>query len=196
MKQKIKSTIALILCAMFVITGIIGASTTIAYAADEKVPVKVTFKKTTVTVSKDANDDDDNLDVTLKTLKKKWGKPKKSVDDMGGGNVSTAYTWKKGKSSIKYTVGSGVVLSYFDVFVRDKNVAIFGIKYGMKKDTALKKLEKLAKDETSLTISKNEDDPKKESIFVIINGASNCKVDLKNGKVISIDYYSMINYKK
>ena len=85
MKQKIKSMLALILCAMFVMTGILSTGADTAYAADGKVPVKVTFKKTTVTVSKDASDNDDSLDVTLETLNKKWGKPKKTTEDMGFG---------------------------------------------------------------------------------------------------------------
>ena len=191
MKQKIKSMLALILCAMFVMTGILSTGADTAYAADGKVPVKVTFKKTTVTVSKDASDNDDSLDVTLETLNKKWGKPKKTTEDMGFGYVTTTYTWKKGKSSIEYTVGDGPIHSYFDVFIYDKNVEIFGVKYGMKKDAALKKFKKLAKKESDISVSTNEDNPKKESIYVM-NGAANCTVELKNGKVIAIEYTSIV----
>ena len=191
MKQKIKSMLALILCAMFVMTGILSTGADTAYAADGKVPVKVTFKKTTVTVSKDASDNDDSLDVTLETLNKKWGKPKKPTEDMGFGYVATTYTWKKGKSSIKYIVGDGPIHSYFDVFIYDKNVEIFGVKYGMKKDAALKKLKKLAKKESDISVSTNEDNTKKESIYVM-NGAANCTVELKNGKVIAIEYTSIV----
>ncbi len=192
MKQKIRSITALILCAMLFITGIISTETDSAYAAGGKLPVKVTFNKKTITVSKDARDDDDSLDVTLETLNKKWGRPEKTTEDMGFGYVATTCTWKKGKSSIKYIAGDGPIHSYFDVFIYDKNVAIFDIRYGMKKDTILKKLKKLAKNETDISVSANKDDQKKESIYVIINGVSNCNVKLKNGKVIAIEYTSII----
>ena len=49
---------------------------------------------------------------------------------------------KKGKSSIKYIVGDGPIHSYFDVFIYDKNVEIFGVKYGMKKRCCIKETEK------------------------------------------------------
>ena len=68
---------------------------------------------------------------------------------------------------------------------------IFGVKYGMKKDVALKKLKKLAKKESDISVSTNEDNPKKESIYVM-NGATNCTVELKNGKVIAIEYTSIV----
>ena len=61
----------------------------------------------------------------------------------------------------------------------------------MKKDAALKKLKKLAKKESDISVSTNEDNPKKESIYVM-NGAANCTVELKNGKVIAIEYTSIV----
>ncbi len=50
MKKTIRSIFTLTLCIILVITGIINTGTDTACAADGKMPVKVTFKKKTVTI--------------------------------------------------------------------------------------------------------------------------------------------------
>lgn len=69
--RKLTTIIAMILCAIITVTSF-GTDT--AYAAS-KTPLKVTFNKKTVTLAKDASTM--TTSVTVKTLTKKWGKPKK-----------------------------------------------------------------------------------------------------------------------
>lgn len=123
MKKKMTSIIAMLLCAILTITGI---CTDTAYAAEKEVPVKVTFNKKTVTVTNK---------ITAKSLKKKWGKAKKETNDS-----STIYTWKKGETSISYNDDPDFRM--IEVNIYDKNGKMFGVKVGMKKDAALKILNK------------------------------------------------------
>lgn len=123
MKILLKSMLAAVLCAAVIIAGI---STGAAYAAEKEVPVKVTFNKKNVTVTNK---------VTVKSLKKKWGKPQKETNDR-----STIYSWKKGKTSINYFDYSNAQM--LEVNILDKNGKMFGVKVGMKKDAALKNLKK------------------------------------------------------
>ena len=140
MKKTFKSILAMILCAMIAITGI-GTET--AYAANSKTPIKVTFNKKTVTLSKDINDSVKPLN--LKTLNKKWGKPKKTEQE-----TRTEYTWKKGKTTINYYVSktpkaerTGCERTYIRIDSYDANGGAFGIKVGMKRSKAEKILKNL-----------------------------------------------------
>ena len=145
MKKLFRTMIAAILCAAIAIASI-GTDT--AYAAG-KVPLKVTFNKKSVTLSKDINESIKK--VSLKILKKKWGKPKKKTND-----GYTTYTWKKGKTSIRYSAGK---FSDIDINIEDRNGEMFGLKIGMTKDAALKRTEKLginrAKDLTEEILKKS-----------------------------------------
>lgn len=143
MKRKLTTIIAMFLCAIMTLTAI-NPST--AYAAS-KTPVKATFKGKTVTLTKDINA---KSTVKVKTLKKKWGKPKKDVwedtDFSGKKYKTTTYRWEKGDTGIEYNlpekdVGSNTKCIRFGS--RDKNFKILGIKVGMKQEKAQKILEDL-----------------------------------------------------
>ncbi len=145
MKTLLKSIITAVLCAAVVIVGIRAESGT-ACAAEKKVPLKVVFDKTAVTLVKDLNDTKYNPgrvgeSAKLKKLKEKWGGPsKKEVSENG----LTYYTWKKGKTSVKVNdqADKGYI-GGISIDIGDKNGSMCGIKIGMKKADAVKKLQKL-----------------------------------------------------
>jgi len=137
MKKKLTTILAMCLCAIMMVTAI-NPST--AYAA-EKTPVKVTFKKKTVTLGKDINTKP--AQPKVKTLTKKWGKPKKETDE-----YAIYYTWTKGKTEISYRLMIGEPDSPSDcTYIRfdayDKNLTVNGIRVGMKQEKAQKILEDL-----------------------------------------------------
>lgn len=142
--RKLTTIIAMILCAIITVTSF-GTDT--AYAAS-KTPLKVTFNKKTVTLAKDASTM--TTSVTVKTLTKKWGKPKKEVCEgdplCGGRDGNTTYIWEKGKTTITYTIPVDVEFTHGGkqiwIYSYDKNLKILGIKVGMKQ----KKAEKILKD--------------------------------------------------
>lgn len=142
MKKKLTTILAMFLCAIMTLTAI-NPST--VYAAS-KTPVKATFKGKTVTLMKDINA---KSTVKIKTLTKKWGKPKKDVydaNDFLGENKTTTYRWEKGDTGIEYNLperefGSNTKCIRFGS--RDKNFKILGIKVGMKQEKAQKILEDL-----------------------------------------------------
>lgn len=142
MKKKLTTILAIILCAIITVTAISPAT---AYAA-EKTPVKATFKGKTVTLTKDINA---KSTVKVKTLKKKWGKPKKDVyenTDLNTKYKMTTYRWEKGDTGIEYNlpekdVGGNTKCIW--IGSSDKNLTILGIKVGMKKEKAQEILEDL-----------------------------------------------------
>ena len=134
MKKTFKSILAMILCAMIAITGI-GTET--AYAANSKTPIKVTFNKKTVTLSKDINKGIKQAD--FKILKEKWGEPE-YFDD----KEYPSWSWKKGKATINYSDNIPVpARSGFYIETSDKNCSICGLKVGMKESKAKKIMKKL-----------------------------------------------------
>lgn len=147
MKKLTKSIITSILCAVIAITGIATVNTTTAYAASDKVPVKVTFKGKTLTLTKDLNKELKRPKV--KTLKKKWGKPteqQECYDEYTDETLKTAnfYSWGKGKSAIYYNVQlhklslGGSARTHIQIYSEDKNIKINGIKVGMSQKKARK----------------------------------------------------------
>ena len=141
--RKLTTIIAMILCAIITVTSF-GTDT--AYAAS-KTPLKVTFNKKTVTLAKDASTR--TTSVTIKTLTKKWGKPKKEIEEgdplCGGRDGYTAYVWEKGKTRIKYIIPVdetfGSLRKRIEIYSFDKNFKLLDIKVGMKQ----KKAEKIEK---------------------------------------------------
>ncbi|MEY8335528.1 hypothetical protein AALB53_20900 [Lachnospiraceae bacterium 47-T17] len=174
MKHISKSILTAILCALIAIT-VIGADT--AWAA-EKTPLKVTFKKKTVTLMKDINEGlKESKFPTVKALQKKWGKPEKKVDETGS---YTDYIWEKDGSYICYTIPKKHEVSKQFVFItEDKNLEMFGLKVGMKQAKAQKLLEDLGGEtneySTALAL------PYDWEYFSFIQCA------YKNGKVARID---------
>lgn len=129
MKKKLTTILAMCLCAIMMVTAI-NPST--AYAA-EKTPVKVTFKKKTVTLAKDIYTKP--AQPKVKTLTKKWGKPKKETTE---GYIR--YNWTKGETKIAYTFPgekpSACSRTYINIDSTDKNVKVNGLKVGMKQEKA------------------------------------------------------------
>lgn len=121
-----------------------------AYAAD-KTPLKVTFKGKTVTLAEDV--DVKPATPKVKTLKSKWGKPKKEVyrDNIEGKTieVSRSYTWTKGETTIAYNIQKyrepmwTSVRTYISIDSFDKNLKVNGVKIGMKESKSEKILKNL-----------------------------------------------------
>ena len=174
MKKKLTTLIAMFLCAFMTITAI---SPSTAYAAS-KMPVKATFKGKTVTLMKDINA---KSTVKVKTLTKKWGKPKKDIwedtDFSRKKYKTTTYTWEKGETKIEYNlpekeVGSNTKCIRFES--HDKNFKILGIKVGMKQEKA----EKILKDLGSET-----DDYFETTSISLSCGYTDGKVSMIIGKI-------------
>lgn len=183
MKTTLKRIITVILCAVLAITST-GINT--AYAA-QKLPLKVTFNGKSATLSKDLTADDRGT-VKIKTVKTKWGAPKK---EKNGGYIY--YTWKKGKASIQIGDDNGYIGS-IHIEINDKNASVYGVKVGMKKDAALKKLKNATGIKTVKSISDDDYEWMNEkgiyngSESIIVNSATYMPISfsLKNGKVSSI----------
>lgn len=165
MKKLTKSIITSILCAVIAITAIATANTTTAYAASDKVPVKVTFKGKTVTLTKDLNKE--KACPKIKTLKSKWGKPteqKECYDEYTDETLKTAnfYRWIKGKSNIFYNVQihklslGGSARTYIQINSEDKNIKINGIKVGMSQKEARKILKSFSLEKENYTDSSDQ----------------------------------------
>lgn len=107
----------------------------------------IIIKKNSITLAKDSIIMATNAKV--KILSKKWGKPKKEIDEgsplYDGLNGYTTYIWKKGKTTIKYIIPVDKTFCDFrkhiEIYSSDKNIKIFGIKVGMER----KKAEKIEK---------------------------------------------------
>lgn len=142
-KKTMKSIFALILGAFIAISAVNPET---AYAAGKKMSLNVGFKGKTVNLIKDINNGERN-EITIASLKKKWGKPKVKKSDDG---YFVFYTWKKGKTKIE--VGDAVVeagkknysgyVGSISISIKDKNGSLWGVKVGMSKADAMKKIKK------------------------------------------------------
>lgn len=183
MKTTLKSIIALIVCIATVITSI-SAGTGTAYAAGKKLPLKVGFNGTVVTLINDLNTSNRLTSETpkLKKLKEKWGKPDQTKHDSRLTSI-----WKKGETSIQITNSSvkDDEIGGITIDIKDKNGSLFGVKVGMKTATALKKLKKVAGNK-NVTLNKDGDDL---YIVVVNNTYMPSSFTLTNGKVSSIYWY-------
>lgn len=138
-----KSLIALLLCAAIAVSGL---CTQTAYAAGKKMPLSVGFKGKTINLIKDINGEERNQ-TTIASLKKKWGKPKVKKSDNG---YYVTYTWKKGKTKIEVgdvqvEAGKKNYSGYagsISISIEDKNGSLWGVKVGMSKADAMKKIKK------------------------------------------------------
>lgn len=186
-KNTIRRIATLVLCIVIALTA---SNLQTASAATEKLPLKVTFNgkngKKTVTIVKDLNKDHDGI--KIKTLKSKWGKPSKE-ENYG---TNTEYTWKKGKTSVTVNNGPGTDYVWgLSVQIKDKNASLFGVTVGMKKNKAVKKLEK------GMGTKANVESPETAEILgydeVITvphpnGGPSTIMLGLNNGKVVSVTF--------
>lgn len=172
LNKRLTALIAVILCTIIAITG---TSSTTTFAASSKVPLKIGFKGKTVTFSDDiltekAEKPDAKM---LKSLKKKWGKPK-----VEKGEGWTTYRWKKGKTEISYTDDPTWNVSTMYVNSEDKNASICGIKVGMKAKKAKAVIKKLGG-------TVNEDGTG-ASVQILDTLTESISYSFKNGKVTSI----------
>ena len=82
---------------------------------------------------------------TLSQVEKKWGK-KTRLAEGDEEYAGEAYVWEKGKTFIsirEYKESEGSGLGYVMLEVGDKNASVAGVKVGMKRSKAVKKLQKI-----------------------------------------------------
>lgn len=191
MKKKQITILAVFLCVLMAVAAV-NADT--AYAARDKIPLKVTFKGKTVTLMKDINKDPVKPD--LKTLKAKWGKPEifadhgESAESENKPDVfSKTYEWKKGNTTICYNNQYYVEpmwassRTYIEIRTSDKNVKAGGLRVGMKETEAEKILKKLGARQGDYGDSYVREYDSHSSLMISIGCG--------NGKVTYIDF--MIN---
>lgn len=169
--MKTKKIFSLTLICMMLVSIIFGSADVSAKA---KKSLKVTYKGKTVTLVKDIiNNAGRNKSITLAKCEKAWGKAKKK-------NTGTAYyDWKSKKTKISLTdfdAPAGAVGSIY-ISVKDKSSSIAGIKVGMSKAKAIKKLKKTFGSKNVSAYSK-----------YIYLGSTIVYVsfEIKNGKVIAM----------
>lgn len=175
--MKTKRIFSLTLICMLLLSVAFGS---VSVSAKGKLqPMKVAFKGKTVTLFKDTLPTAKNQCATMKKVQKAWGKGKKKPY-----GSSYSYTWKKGKTEIMVTdnwykgrVG-GMTIS-----IKDKNASMMGVKVGMTKAQALKKLKK-----TFGSRVKNIKFSDGTPAIQIEN--TMCSFSLKSGKVIRMSYFS------
>lgn len=95
----------------------------------------------------------------------------------------TTYTWKKGKTSIEitdYDVEKGGVGS-ISINIEDKNGSLCGVKTGMKKDDAIKNLQK--------SLGKKAVSEDGEYIMALTGPYMPVQIGLSDGKVSSITWF-------
>lgn len=174
-----KKRIVSIFMALCVIAGLVFGTQTEVSAKSPK-PLTVGFKGKTITLIKDLNADLRMVGgdtPKLQKLKQKWGKPSKTEDL---GNI-TAYTWKKGKTSIEITDYDAVDggLGSIQIDIQDKNASLCGVKVGMKKAEAVKKIKKALGSK-----------PTKQGKYLMADAGVYMPIsfELKNGKISAINW--------
>ena len=174
-RKWLQSMLGILLCAMLLITGL---ETGTVQAAKKKIPLTVGFQGETVTLAEDVSED---IHITPKDLEKKWGKPKKKTE-----GTNTSYIWEKGKTSIRYSLDTESFTMIF-INIKDKNGEFLGVKGGMKKATAMKKLKKaLGVKEADI-----QKEGKEERLYLPLAGVTPC-VYFENGKVSLINFCGYI----
>jgi len=143
----LKKTISVFTALVLAIAICLSAFGTNAYAASENGNLKIKYKGKTVVLDSGAFSHNMNM-IKIKNVKKAWGKPNKTVTN----EESKIHTYKKGKTKITlYTkvynsaASNGYKKGYYhlgDITIKDKNASLAGVKVGMSKNTAMKKLKK------------------------------------------------------
>lgn len=147
MKNRKRIVSVLLSCCMA--AGLLFAAPQSA-SAKTQTGVKVTFNKKTVVFDRTYVDEGGEFKAktksepkTLKDVEKKWGKKTR----LAGKNeeyAGQAYVWEKGKTKITIMQDAGGAgLGYVELNIRDKNASVAGVKVGMKRAAAVKKLQKL-----------------------------------------------------
>lgn len=158
LKRILKAMFAVALCAAIAVSGIATRAAT-SYAAEKKQPLSVNYCGTTVKLVKDLYGSfGTENSVKLTTVERKWGKPNKKEQPYAN-NDELWYTWKKGKTKISINNYTGYGLGYaggIQIQIKDKNASIYGVKVGMKKEKALKKLEKAVGKEKVIVLKEGQ----------------------------------------
>lgn len=212
MKKMLKMVFVAVLCVAMALSDIGGGMDT-ACATVKRQPLNVNFCGTTVKLVNDLfGDFSEWKPVKMKTVEKKWGKPNKI--EWLVKNEEGRYIWKKGKTTISLNNYSGKApgdVGGIDIEMKDTNGSIYGVKVGMKKEKALKKLRKaVGKDRVivlkegqqpygdvqegsmiNFTGSTGEAASNNEIIYVTAGPYMPMQFDLtKNGKVKRIYYFN------
>lgn len=152
---------------------------------------------------KDLKDSSGQGDSTkLSSVEKKWGKAKVKKQD-----GVTTYTWKKGKTEILVNNFDAEenYIGGIEIDIKDKNGSLWGVKVGMTKAAALKKIKKALGTKTVLGKKRTDDglweiDGKipKSGVYIAANEETidaytgvymPVTFELKNGKVASISFW-------
>lgn len=142
---------------------------------------------------------------TLSQVEKKWGKKTRLAEEYEE-YAGDAYVWEKGKTFIsirEYSASEGGGLGYVMLEIGDKNASVAGVKVGMKRSSALKKLQdsfgkkKVAQlkdgqyavpDGGSFTIEGKASGKAFTEISVMTENGMPLSFTLKNGKVSKISW--------
>lgn len=175
--MKNKKIFSLVLICMMMVS-IIFSGTDVSAA--QKAVIKAGYKGKTVTLMKNLKDSHKN-NVSLKTVQKAWGKGK--AKKMTG---FTTYIWKTKKTKIEISDNNNPgKVSGLIIDIKDKNGSLAGVKVGMTKAKALKKLKKTF-------------GAKHVKMQKALNGQSFIRIDnlgginsfqIKSGKVTSLYYF-------
>lgn len=173
--MKNKKIFSLVLICMMMVS-IIFSGTDVSAA--QKAVLKVGYKGKTVTLMKNLKDSHKN-NVSLKTVQKAWGKGKKKKM-----NNFAAYTWKTKKTRIEISDNNNPgKVSGLSITIEDKNGSVAGVKVGMTKAKALKKLKKTfgAKHVKMQKIENGN--------LIVIERLGLFNYVVKSGKVTRINYF-------
>jgi hypothetical protein len=179
MSKNCKKHFLFFLCLVLVLVSII---TMPAEAKGKKGKLTVTYKGKTVTLMTvdNVNDVESSYTSTGCTppdkLKKSWGKYKKEKS-----GDSYGYTYKKGKSCLAIQAWDGGNWYSFSIDIKDKNMALCGVKVGMTKKKALSILKK-GFGSKAITSGKY-------SIVVKFGVFPDIVYNLKSGKIKSMSFF-------
>jgi hypothetical protein len=182
MFKKCKKPMVFFLCLMLVLSCII---TVPVYAKGKKGKLTVTYKGKEVTLLtvNDVNNEESKYSskgcISPEKLKKSWGDYKKQKES---GTSIEKYTYKKGKSTVSIWDTSGDDSWHsLTVKIKDKNMALCGVKVGMSKQKAIKILKKRF---GSKAITATND-----SISVNFGPFLPISYTLKSGKITSMSFW-------
>lgn len=174
-----KKIFSLVLICMLM-ASIIFSGTDVSAA--QKPVLKVAYKGKTVTLVKNLKDSHKN-NVSLKTVQKAWGKGK--AKKMTG---YTTYTWKTKKTTIEISDNNNPgKVSGTSITIEDKNGSLAGVKVGMTKAQALKKLKKTF---GAKHVKVQKFQGSSNRYFITVDNIPMNNFQLISGKVTSIHYFS------
>lgn len=131
---------------------------------------------------------------TLSQIESKWGKKTRLAEGYEE-YAGEAYVWEKGKTFIsirEYKESEGGGLGYVMLAVSDKNASVAGVKVGMKKSRAVKKLQGIYGKENVVLLKEGQpavpDWKPCPEISVRTEAGMPVSFSLKNGRVFRISW--------